>query len=52
MVPFTTTYLEICSCVCSDISNLAPKNSPKLAQINRVSAILLLYLESFKKIVL
>ena len=41
MVPFTTTYLEIFSCVCSDISNLAPKNSPKLAQINRVSAILL-----------
>ena len=42
MVPLTTTYLEIFSCVCSDISNLAPKNSPKLAQIiNRLSAILL-----------
>ena len=41
MVPLTTTYLEIFSCVCSDISNLAYKNSPKLAQINRLSAILL-----------
>ena len=41
MVPLTTTYLEIFSCVCSDISNLAPKNSPELAQINRLSAILL-----------
>ena len=41
MVPLTTTYLEIFSCVCSDISNLAHKNSPKLAQINRLSAILL-----------
>ena len=43
MVPLTTTYLEIFPCVsvCSDISNLAPKNSPKLALINRLSAILL-----------
>ena len=28
-------------CVCSDISNLANRNSPKLAQIIRVIAILL-----------
>ena len=36
-----TTYLEIFSCVCSDISNLAHRNSPKLAQINRIIDILL-----------
>ena len=41
MVPLTTTYLEIFSCVCSDISNLPHKNSLKLAQINRLSAIIL-----------
>ena len=41
MVPLQTTYLEIFSCVCSNIANLAPKNSPKLAQINGLSAILL-----------
>ena len=41
MVPLTTTYLGIFSCVCSDLSNLAYKNSPKLAHINRLNAILL-----------
>ena len=37
LVPLQTTYLEIFSCVCSDISNLAHRNSPKLAQIVRLT---------------
>ena len=41
LVPLQTTYLEIFSCVCSDISNLAHRNSSKLAQIIRLIAILL-----------
>ena len=41
LVPLQTTYLETFSCVCSDISNLAHRNSPKLAQINRIIDILL-----------
>ena len=41
MVPLQTTYLEIFSCVFSDISNLAHRNSPKLTQIIRFIAILL-----------
>ena len=39
--PLQATYLEIFSCVCSDISNLAHRNSPKLAQIIRLIASLL-----------
>ena len=41
LVPLQTTYLEIFSCVCSDISNLAHRNSSKLAQIIRIIDILL-----------
>ena len=41
LVPLQTTYLEIFSCVCSYISNLVHRNSPKLAQIIRLIAILL-----------
>ena len=38
--PHIWRYFNIL-CVCSDILNLAHKNSPELAQINRLSAILL-----------
>ena len=41
MVPLQTTYLEIFSCVCSNIANLAHRNSPKLAQIICFRAFLL-----------
>ena len=41
LVPLQTTYLEIFSCVCSDISNLAHRNSPKLTQVIRIIDILL-----------
>ena len=40
LVPLQTTCLEIFSCVFSDISNLAHRNSPKLTQIIRLEAIL------------
>ena len=49
LVPLQITYLEIFSCVCSDISNLAHRKSPKLAQIIRL--MLSYYLKSFKKVV-
>ena len=41
LVPLQTKYLEIFSCVFSDISNLAHINSPKLIQIIRLKAIFL-----------
>ena len=36
LVSLQTIYLEIFSCVCSDISNLAHRKSPKLAEIIRL----------------